>query len=79
MADMNSMMKKMGRNMARAKNQMACGGGVKKYAAGGAVRSVKPQMGSMGMDGGMMMKPSGGGSMRGGGAATKGKKFSGSY
>lgn len=62
MSNLNSNMKKMGRNLARAANQ----GGGKGYKDGGMVSApVKPT------------KMSGGGMARGGGAATKGKKFSG--
>lgn len=72
-----SNMKKMGRNLARAKNQSGSSKVPMKFADGGAVPAAK-DMGSYagkGMDGSGFGK----GKARGGGAAKKGTGFRGSF
>jgi len=77
-------MKSVGRNMARANNQKSSAKVPMKYAKGGNVKAPKemvPPSGKMGSMNGMGMDDSGfgSGSARGGKAATKGKKFGGSF
>lgn len=70
--NIGSMMKAMGRNMARAKNQ---GGG---YAKGGGVKM--PAAKDMGTMSGSGMDQSGFGAGKArGGKSTRGNKFSGSF
>lgn len=78
MSNMNSNMKKMGRNLARVANQKASAKvpGNTGFAGGGVVPPVK-DMG--GFAPGIADKPLGGGKARGSGKATKGTRFSGTY
>jgi hypothetical protein len=77
MADMNSKMKSMGRNLAKAATQKGASKAPMKFAAGGAIPKVK-DMGMM--SGGPLDKaPVGAGKARGAGKATKGTRFSGSF
>lgn len=86
---MNSAMKKMGRNLARAATQSGSAKAPMKFASGGAIKLKNDKMlgpklpsaqdmGSMSGDG-MDGSGFGAGRARGGKAATKGKKFSGTF
>lgn len=78
---LNSAMKSVGRNMARANNQASSAKVPAKFASGGPVGKKVPAGKDMGSYGGSGMDKSGFGSgkARGGGAATKGTKFSGTF
>lgn len=76
---LNSAMKKVGRNMARAASQSGSAKVPMKYASGGAVKMpAAKDMGSM-SGYGMDKSGFGSGTARGSKAATKGKKFSGTF
>lgn len=77
MSNMNSNMKKMGRGLAKVANQKSSAKVPMKYATGGVIPKLAA-MGSMapGIEG---KTPSGGGKARGGGKATKGTNFRGSF
>lgn len=77
---LNSSFKAVGRNMARANNQKSSAKVPMKFAAGGAIPKMPKasDMGNMGGPG-ISQSPTGGGKARGGGKATKGCKFRGSF
>lgn len=77
MGNMNSKMKKMGRGMAKASNQMGSSKVPMNFATGGVI----PKMADMGAMAPAIARggPSGGGKARGGGKAQRGTKFRGSY
>ena len=74
---MNSNMKKMGRGLAKAANQKSSAKVPMKFASGGMVPQAK-DMGSLGGRG-MDKSGFGGGKARGGGKATKGTQFRGTF
>ncbi len=74
---LNSAMKSVGRNMARANNQKASAKVPMKFASGGGVMPSAKSMGKMG-GAGMEQSGFGAGTARGG-KSTKGKKFGGTY
>lgn len=77
MSKLNSNMKKMGRNLARAANQRGSAKVPMKFAEGGMVPEAK-DMGSLGGRG-MARGGFGSGKARGSGAAKKGTRFQGTY